>query len=114
MTNTAQIEAWLLAQSGWVSAADLCAACGIDDERKLRYLGNVPGLISEFAISHSRKGYRHVRNATTMEWLKFKWSLLRTGIAYFRHVRAMAKVRRNVTLPAFPTIEKDTGQRILL
>ena len=45
-----RIEQWLAAQDGWVSAADICAKFGIADERLLRCVGELPGLISEFAI----------------------------------------------------------------
>jgi hypothetical protein len=88
-----QIEQWLLAQPGWVSAADLCAALGIQRQRELRTLGDVPGLVSEFAISHTRKGYRHYLKATTKEWLQFKHSRRNHGIREFRRISRMQSRR---------------------
>jgi hypothetical protein len=115
MTDLApQIEAWLLAQPGWVSASDLCARFGIADERLLRCIGTVPGLVSEFAISHTRKGYRHVRKASTLEWLAFKFTLMRHSISQIRRIRRLAQVRHNVFLPTMPPSEKDSGQYLLI
>jgi hypothetical protein len=113
MTDLApQIAEWLLAQPGWVSATDLCARFGIDDDRQLRCIGEVPGLISEFAISHTRKGFRHVKKASTLEWLVFKFSLMRHAISVIRRVKRLARVRHNVFLPTTPPTEKDSGQTL--
>lgn len=115
MINLApQIEAWLFAQQGWVSSSDLCARFGIEDDRILRSIGDVPGLVSDFAISHTRKGFRHVRHATTLEWLAFKFSLMRHAISVIRRVKRLASKRHNVFLPTVPPSEKDSGQYLLL
>lgn len=115
MTTPAQIERWLITRDNWVSAADLCAEFQIADERQLRCVGEVPGLISDFAISHSKRGYRHVRNATTAEWFLFKFSLLRHAISEIRRVRRLGKKRHNVLNPTHPYLtEADNGQGILL
>jgi len=113
MVTPAQIERWMLTQETWVSAAVLCGEFQIADERQLRCIGEVPGLISDFAISHSKKGYRHVKKATTAEWLMFKFSLLRHAISEMRRVRRLASVRHNTFLPTVPMSEKDSGQGIL-
>jgi hypothetical protein len=113
MTTAPEIERYLLAQDRWVSSADLCARFDID-ERELRCIGHEPGLISAYAISHTRKGYRHVRNATTIEWLAFKFAILRHAISEIRRVRRLAKVRHNVLNPTIPLSEADNGQGILL
>ena len=107
-----RIEQWLSAQDGWVSAADICAKFGIADERLLRCVGELPGLISEFAISH-KKGYRHVRKASTAEWLAFKFGLNRHGISELRRVRRLARVRHSVFLPTIPPTERDSAQTLL-
>jgi hypothetical protein len=108
-----QIEQWLLTQDSWVSGATLCARFGIADDRDLRCWGETPGLISAFAISHTRKGYRHVRKASTLEWLAFKFTLMRHAISVIRRVRGLARVRHNVFLPTLPPTEKDSGQTVM-
>jgi hypothetical protein len=92
--DVTQIENWLLAQPGWVKGRDLCEALGILNDRHLRDDGDVPGLVSEFAISHTRKGYRHYLKATTEEWLRFKHSRRRHGFREFRRISKM-QGRRN-------------------
>ena len=94
MTDVAQIENWLLTQPGWVKGRDLCDAVGIANDRHLRDDGDVPGLVSEFAISHTRKGYRHYLKATTSEWLRFKHSEGGAAVKRWRRIRKM-QARRN-------------------
>lgn len=107
-----QIEIYLLTQQNWVSGEELCREFEVR-ERELRCHGDEPGLISDFTISHSRKGYRHVRNATSMEWLAFKFSLLRHAISEIRRVKRLSKARHNV-ITGKPPVEKFSGQGILL
>lgn len=108
-----QIEAWLIQQTDWISEAALCERFDIN-ERQLRYIGTTPGLISHFSIS-SPRGYKHVRNATRMEYLKFCHSEKRSGITRFRRLRILSRVRHNVLEPTIPFLtEADTGQGIML
>src|SRR4051812_46441561 len=66
----AEVEAYLLARTGWVSAEELCRVFNVG-ERAFRGLRKRPGLCSGFAISGDH-GFKHVELATTGEWLRFK------------------------------------------
>jgi hypothetical protein len=107
------LQRWLLLQPGWVSAAEICAHFHVV-ERELRTDGEDPGLCTEFAISGAR-GYRHVRNATRLEWLGFKFRLLRHAISEFRRVRHLSQVRHNITRAGVGAyrVEADSGQILL-
>lgn len=111
----AQIEEYLIKRGGWVKAAELEEAFGIR-ERALRQLGKKPGLCTDFAISLSDKGFKHISLATTAEWLHARNAERRAAIARLRRVKrwtlSRAKVTQNTKRPPL-TFERDTGQTIL-
>lgn len=111
---TSQIERYLLEAKGWVSTEELCAAFGLPDDRPFRQLGNKPGLLSRFAISGDG-GFRHVRCASTSEWLRFKHRLRKHAIAEMVRVRDLDIARHNACRTVKPAVvfEKDTGQVLL-
>lgn len=108
------IERYLLDLGTWVSADVLCEKFGID-QRRLRGINGSPGLVSEFAISNTSHGYRHIATATTSEWLHFKHAMRRHGINELRRVQELDKCRHQVIRQTRRFMfEKDTGQGILL
>lgn len=109
----AAVEAYLLDHGGWVKAEDLAFRFGVR-ERQFRQLDGVPGLCSAFAISGDH-GFKHIRHATTAEWLRFKHRLRRHGIGELIRVRDLDSKRRNVTRPfRAHTFERDSGQSVML
>jgi len=92
----AVIEMWLLTQFRWVPASEICQRFGVV-ERSLRATGAKPGLLSHCAISGD-SGFKHVRHATTAEWLRCKGRLARHGELSGRR----------------PSWEKHTGQGVLI
>ena len=112
MTPSApDIEAWLLAQDRWVSAAELCAHFQIE-ERSLRSVGETPGLCSRFAVS-GVLGLKHVRNATREEYLAFRHRIRRHAASEFRRTKLLDRIRHNVLESTVPLTEADSGQAIL-
>jgi hypothetical protein len=112
VTDLRDIETYLLNARGWVKAAQLSEVFGVR-ERALRSEGAEPGLCSAFAISGD-KGLKHVRNATTDEWLRFKHRLRRHGVGELIRVRSLQHRRREISdrRPGFQ-VERDTGQVLL-
>ncbi len=109
------IEAYLLEHGGWVKAEEICSRFDVS-ERVLRGLNGVPGICSRFAISNTAKGYKHVENATTTEWLRFKHGMRRHGISELVRVSDLDRLRHNVTSSTKRpklTFEKDTGQAVM-
>ena len=108
------IERYMLAVGTWVPAAVLCEKFGIK-ERRLRSINNSPGLVSDFTISDTTLGYRHIATATTAEWLHFKHAMRRHGINELRRVASLNKSRHQVYRQTRDFIfEKDSGQGILI
>lgn len=108
-----RIEAYLLERKGWVATEELCLAFGLPDDRALRQAKNKPGLCSRFAISGDL-GLRHVRTATTGEWLHFKHRLRKHAVSEFIRVRELNIARHNAVSARAPlVIEKDTGQAVM-
>lgn len=109
----ADIELFLLERRGWVSVAEICARFNVP-ERSLRQDGARPGLCTEFAISSSIHGLKHVSYATTEEWLHSKHTLCREAFARLRRVKTL---RYNRAATAAVTragiFEPDTGQRLM-
>ena len=109
-----RIEHYLLERTSWVPAADLCRHFDIS-QRRLRRLGDRPGLCSGYAIS-SDAGFKHIHCATTAEWLQFKHRIRRHGIGELVRLRDLQHRRHTVTRqirrPAIE-FEKDTGQAVL-
>ncbi|NCC52822.1 MAG: hypothetical protein EOM20_16625 [Spartobacteria bacterium] len=108
------IETYLLEKKGWVKSAELVARFDVKD-RALRAVGDSPGLCSTFAISGDQ-GFKHIANATTREWLRFKHRMIKHAIAEFTRLRKLSDRRANVTKHQKSTFqyEQDTGQGILL
>jgi hypothetical protein len=110
-----RIERYLLDRAGWVSTDELCQAFGLRDGRVLRSVGDSPGLCSGFAIS-GNDGFKHVENATSAEWLRFKHRLRRHGIAELVRVHKLdhrrQRVTRSLKRPAV-TLEKDSNQILM-
>lgn len=112
MSDTSQIEAYLLAQRAWVPVGLICERFGLK-ERRLRGLDGKPGLCSEFAISSDR-GLKHVSVATTAEWIEFKHRLRKHGINELIRVASLGKRRSKVTCQTSCFVsEKDSGQGLL-
>ena len=109
------IEQYLLAKRDWVSVRDICRLFGVR-ERVLRQLGRREGALTFCAISHPRKGIKHVACATTSEYLHAKHAMRRHAISELRRVAAWDRRRREVvrTIARPPIIiERDTGQLIM-
>jgi hypothetical protein len=109
-----RIEALLLERRDWVSTEELCFQFGLPDDRALRQAKNKPGLCTRFAISGDR-GLRHVRTASTSEWLTFKHRLRKHAVSEFIRVRDLDIARHNAVRQVAPKtiFEKDTGQVLL-
>lgn len=113
MDLSRQIERYLLERGDWVSTLELCQVFALPDDRQLRQDGALPGLCTPFAISHTRLGLKHVRAATTGEWIKFQVRLMRHAIAEIRRVRALKKARHAAVYSLAETSwEKDSGQGV--
>ena len=114
MDLSKQIERLLWTRKDWVPSSEICATFGLPDDRVLRQDGALPGLCTTFAISHSKKGLRHVRFATTTEWLKFKKRLVKHSVAQFRRISGLGHVRHNATYTLEDLqVESDTGQVVM-
>jgi hypothetical protein len=104
-----EVEAYLLARTGWVSAEELCRVFKVG-ERAFRGLRKRPGLCSGFAISGDH-GFKHVELATTGEWIRFKGRIIWHAIGELRRVRRLTKRRALVQRRGAPVAtERDTGQ----
>jgi hypothetical protein len=108
-----QIENFLLHAGGWISGRDIAIAFGIE-ERALRRTGGRPGLCSEFAISHSRRGFKHVRNASDAEFSESYRQSRKHAIAEMVSARKRKSYReRLLTEPPDPILEVSTGQSVM-
>lgn len=106
----ADIELFLLERRAWVSCAEICARFNVP-ERSLRQDGAKPGLCTEFAISSSTHGLKHIAYASTEEWLHAKHTLCREAFARLRRVKSLRAVRaRTATIERAGLFEPDTGQ----
>jgi hypothetical protein len=112
MNIAGQIERHLLSRADWVSAAELCSAFSVD-ERQFRQDGDLPGLCTGYAIS-GPKGFKHVKSATTAEWLSFKHRLRRHGVQELIRVRRLDRARSALkrTITSF-VVEADSGQVLM-
>lgn len=113
-TISEQIEQLLLDRRDWVSTEEIVTRFGLPDDRPLRQVGDHPGLCSKFAISQTGKGFKHVRIASTTEWIRFKKSQRGHCIRGLRRVRDLDRARHNATSSYHHhAFEKDTGQGVL-
>ena len=109
----AEIEQYLLTRPGWTSARFLSLRFHVD-ERKFRQANGKPGLLSEFAISDTVLGYKHLALATTKEWLHHKHSKRRHAIMEMVRTREQDKKRQAMRRGTPPLIfEKDSSQRLM-
>jgi len=60
------LDSWMRQQDRWVPSAEIEARFGVG-ERKLRFDGDTPGLLSFNCISSS-EGYKHIERATDAEF----------------------------------------------
>lgn len=108
-----QIEVWLLTQTDWVPSAVICERFQVD-ERKLRASNGHPGLLTEFAISHSRLGYKHVRHATKEEYIEARSQAVSHIKSDAKRVRGWDQRRQTEKVGLRPhQVEKFTGQILL-
>lgn len=117
------IETYLLERGDWVPTAEICETFGVE-ARQLRQVGSKNGLCTDLAISGD-KGFKHVANASTSEWLRFKHRLRHHGISELVRVRDLDRLRsqliRTVKIKTPPPaakpepriFERDTGQALL-
>ncbi len=110
-----QIELYLLRAGGWVSGHDLSLVFGVN-ERALRRQGDQAGLCSEFAISHSWKGFRHAKNATLEEFEEADRRVRKHGISELVGARNRRRYRQRLLTspPPVPVTEVATGQVVML
>jgi hypothetical protein len=116
MSDTAyQVELYLLRVGDWVTGRDLSLVFGVS-ERELRRDGSRPGLCSEFAISHSRRGFKHVKCATTEEFEESYRRSRKHGISELVGARKRKRYRERLltTPPPRPVFEVATGQAVVL
>lgn len=109
-----QIEIYLLRAGGWVAGRDLSLVFGVN-ERALRRDGAQPGLCSEFAISHSRKGFKHVKNATAEEFAEADERVRKHARSEFYGAQKRKRYRARLLTepPPEPVFEVSTGQSVM-
>lgn len=109
---SAQIEAYLLQRGDWVPCADLCRDFGVK-ERRFRQVKGEPGLCTDFAIARDKQ-FKHIKLATTTEWLRFKFKILGHAVGEIRRVRKLGRRRSHATKHfRSQQWEKDTGQAVM-
>ena len=113
MTNRAEIEAWLLQIGTWVSGEIICQTFQVE-ERQLRRNRGKPGLLSICAISHSKKGFKHVAIATDDEWEECDRRERKHCATTYIGLRQRRTYRRNQVKLIPPVLtERHSGQCLL-
>jgi hypothetical protein len=107
-----QIEIWLLTQPRWVPAAEICSRFEVP-ERRLRWAEGRPGILTRCAISHSQRGYKHVRHATPEEFAEADRRDRKHNASRYLALRARRRFRQN-QLTGRPKEEIATGQYVFL
>lgn len=108
-----RIEIYLLAHGGWVTAHELGQQFRVTD-RAFRQSGQRPGLLTEFTISSSTLGFKHVSRATTAEWIRAKNTIRREALARLRRVRILRSRRDDsATIDGCRVAQIDSGQFLL-
>jgi hypothetical protein len=102
----------LLDAADWVPAKVICARFCID-ERGLRASGDQPGLLDDFAVS-GNKGYKHVRNLTSVEVEAVEHRLRSHAVAQLVKLRRWKSARKNNFTGLKPRFERHTGQGVML
>ena|SRR5205085_12490293 len=109
----ARIEDFLLTRRGWVKAEEICHLFAVK-KRALRKLDDKPGLVGDFAISNSKRGYKHIAAASDAEFLHSYRAMRKHAIGEMVHARALRRRRerllRNTKTP--PPMTRD-GQALL-
>ena len=113
ITLAAQIEAFLLDRQTWVPVRQICQRFGIDG-RALRAIDGKPPLCADFAISNSKRGFKHLAFADREEALHAYRARRKHGIGECVSARQMLKSwEREVTrLKSPPPMTRD-GQTLL-
>lgn len=108
-----EIDAWLRTIKGWVPGEIICQTFQIP-ERRLRWDQGRPGLLTECAISHSQKGFKHVANATDDEWDECDNRDRKSCASRYISLRKRRMRRRNeMRLRPLPVSELHSGQGLL-
>jgi hypothetical protein len=114
ITLASQIEAFLLERQAWVPVREICGRFGVN-ERCLRALDGRPPICSEFALSNSKRGFKHIAFATRDEAMHAYRSRRKHGIGELKSARNMLR-RWESLIPASksnpPAMTRD-GQTLL-
>jgi hypothetical protein len=111
-----QIELHLLDRAEWVSVQDLCTRFAIRP-RMLRADGDRDGLLDNFAVSSTRgnqHGFIHINLLSSDDYIRAKRRLRKHGIRELRKVRRWEQARARARIGLKPTIERHTGQLLLI
>lgn len=108
-----QIEAFLIQAGGWVPIEVICARFCIN-ERKLRAVGRLPGLLDDFAVTGD-KGAIHHLHLSTEEFGRMDRRIGRHGISELRKRKRWRQGRQRTlkTTRAGYSWEKESGQGLL-
>jgi len=106
-----RIEVWLLTQTRWVTADELCQRFEVN-ERALRGHNEIPGLVTEFTVSGDR-GYLHVRYASKNQLDRFAARLRANGIGQLKRVKRIRAAWVAARTGGSPPVELHTGQTLL-
>ena len=108
-----EIDIWLRSINGWVPGEIICQTFQVP-ERRLRWDQGRPGLLTECAISHSQKGFKHVANATDTEYAECRGRDRKGCVTRFVSLRKRDVRRRNeMRLRPLPITELHSGQGLL-
>jgi hypothetical protein len=108
-----QIEFWLRGISGWVPDSIICQTFQVN-ERRLRWDKGKPGILSECAISHSQKGFKHIANATAEEFHECDRRDRKASLTRLLSLRRRRQRYQNEARPRpMPLHERRSGQGLL-
>ena len=85
------IAAFLFKRGGRVSSDDICLVFQVEP-RELRATNEIPGLLSESAIS-GPKGFRHIDTCTDAEWTLFEARIRSHGLSQLHRVSVLSQKR---------------------
>jgi hypothetical protein len=94
------IDAWMREQSRWVPSAEIETRFEVP-ERRLRFSGGKPGLLSFNCISLGN-GYKHIAVCTDDEHARADEHDIKPLKARFFVIRARRKARRAIKYPPHP------------
>lgn len=107
-----QIEAFLRESRTWVKAAEICLRFGVK-KRALRGLNGAPGLCGGFAVSNTRRGYKHLDFATEAEAMHAYRQRRQHGIGELVSARRMIRRWRERVRATTRPMQRD-GQLLLV